>query len=181
MKRTKPLSGKSTQALAYRLSRSPDVLEGMPDRCLLLPVWWWDSSLAPSLCPTEVRIMEFSKANKERFTRPVCTLTRFVAESIGQSYFSNQLSFPLSAEIILENHSGEQKSFLMGRKRTCPCFWWCSPAPRAAQTAAGVDGWCFQAVAQLQTSGARNPHPCIHQRTAGTTQPGWTAMQKNIL
>lgn len=46
---------------AYRLSRSQDAWGGMPDHCLSLPVWWWDSSPPPSLCPTEVRIMDFSR------------------------------------------------------------------------------------------------------------------------
>lgn len=62
--------------------------------------------------------------------------------------------------------------FVLSGAKTCLYSWWCNRGLQAAQTAAGADGWCFQAKALLQTSAARNLHPCTHQQRAGRNQPG---------
>lgn len=169
---------------AYRLSRSQDAWGGMPDHCLSLPVWWWDSWLPPSLCPTEVRIMEFMKDKQgpafSMASAHACVNSHPVCSRIHRTVILQQ---PVVISPVYRNHFLKKsftKAFLTSGERTCLCFWWCNRGPRAAQTAAGVDGWCFQAEAQLQTSEARNLHPCIHQQTAGKNQPGQTAMQNYI-
>lgn len=65
--------------------------------------------------------MEFSK-DKQGPAR-VWILTLFVAESIGQSYFSNQLSFPLSTEIYFLIKSFRKAKFVFDeREENMPVF-----------------------------------------------------------
>lgn len=67
-------------------------------------------------------MMEVSEDTHTRTQTPAFTgiLTRFAAESMGQSYFSNQLSFPLSTSrtkhIITEK---QQFALVCARKRAC--------------------------------------------------------------
>lgn len=109
----------------------------------------------------------------------LCVLTLFPTESMGQSYFSNQLSFPRSERMSKHDKTKENDDSItqsmVRRLITCLCSWWCNLGLQDARTAAAADGWCFQAEAPLQTAAARNLHPCTHRQRSGKSRPGGRA------